>query len=327
MYCTKCGMQNIDNAMFCKNCGASLLVQAQAQAEENFVNEETKQEGTIIAEPANAWEEEQEDARVEENPVIALIKKHATSKLFFIATLLVTISVGLSLLSSMFGSLFSTSEISFSFSTGYVSVASVIALIALWRLNTMGKKQGVDKAGFIMLKVTSIIELVTSIFAFSLIALCFVILGAISAWEPDIFNGAIDEALGIFAENGFAIDPSIHLFFTSEAFVPFAFLIATLLIGACVIVAIFYSKVLKTIKTVTNMAEKGVIYKNITNGIIGWLFAIGAISAMSLLTGDVIGALTGASYIIFAIVLINFKKEAEELVYVVEEQQQPQQEI
>ena len=327
MYCTKCGMQNIDNAMFCKNCGASLLVQAQAQAEENFVNEETKQEGTIIAEPANAWEEAQEDARVEENPVIALIKKHATSKLFFIGTLLVTIGVGLSLLTSMFGSLFSTSEISFSFSTGYVSVASVIALIALWRLNTMGKKQGVDKAGFIMLKVTSIIELVTSIFAFSLIALCFVILGAICMFSPDVYSESMAQALEIFAQSGFEISPSMQMLFSPEVFIPFAFFVAVLLTGACVLVAIFYSKVLKTIKTVTKMADKGVIYKNITNGIIGWLFAIGAISAMSLLTGDVIGALTGASYIIFAIVLINFKKEAEELVYVVEEQQQPQQEI
>ena len=74
MYCSKCGTLNVENAMFCKNCGASLLVQAQTQAEEEFI----KQEETKTEEPMVTQEQVNEEPKTTENPVIAIIKKHSS---------------------------------------------------------------------------------------------------------------------------------------------------------------------------------------------------------------------------------------------------------
>lgn len=315
MYCSKCGTLNQDNAMFCKNCGASLLVQAQAQAEEEFVqNEEIKEQ-----EPVLNKQEPKEETSV--NPVLALIKKHSSSTLFLVATILFTVSLGLSLILSMFSGMFSESGASLTFSTGFISVSSVLALIGLWKINTMNKKQGVDKTGFVLLKVTCIIELVTSLLVFSLFILVFVALGAICIFSPDVYSDSMAQAFEIFAQSGFEISPSIQMIFTPEVFATFAFFVAVLLTGACVIVAFFYAKALKTINRIKDMADKGIVYKNITNGLIIWLFILGGMSASALLAGDIAGASMGVAYILYAITLINFKNEAEKLLYVVEPEQ------
>ena len=315
MYCSKCGTLNQDNAMFCKNCGASLLVQAQAQAEEEFVqNEEIKEQ-----EPVLNNQEPKEETSV--NPVLALIKKHSSSTLFLVATILFTVSLGLSLILSMFSGMFSETGASLTFSTGFISVSSVLALIGLWKINTMNKKQGVDKTGFVLLKITCIIELVTSLLLLSCFIFGFLALGLICKFNLELYNASMAQAFDVFANAGLEISPSIQMIFTPEVFVTFAFFVAILLTGACVIVAFFYAKALKTINRVKDMADKGVVYKNITNGLIIWLFILGGISASALLAGDMAGASMGVAYILYAITLINFKNEAEKLLYVVEPEQ------
>ena len=92
MFCSKCGTENIDNAMFCKNCGASLYVQQQTQAEKEFYKSpETPKEEVKF--------ESTENADNTENTVKGLIKKHASSQSFFVATILLTVALGLSVIS------------------------------------------------------------------------------------------------------------------------------------------------------------------------------------------------------------------------------------
>ncbi len=313
MYCSKCGTLNGDNAMFCKNCGASLLVQAQKQAEEEFV----KQEEIKAEEPIVAQEEVNEEHRTTENPVIALIKKHSSSTLFLVATILFTVSLGLSLLLSMFSGVFSESGASLSFSTGYISVSSVLALVGLWKINTMNKKQGADKTGLVLLKVTCIIELITSVLVFSLFAFVFFALGVISLALPDVFVDSMEQAYEIFIQSGFELSPEMQMLFTPEVFSIFGIVTGVLLLLVGVITVLIYVKVLKTINTIKDMAEKGRIHKNVTNGMIVWMFILGGISASMLLTGDIVSASMGVAYILYAIVLVNFKNEAEKLQYVV----------
>ena len=321
MYCSKCSTLNNENAMFCKNCGASLLVQAQKQAEEEFVQQEEIKE----QEPAlNNEEIKEETAKICENPVIALIKKHSSSTLFLVATILFTVSLGLSLLLSMFGGAFSEGEFSFSFSTGAVSVSSVLALIGLWKINTMSKKQGVDKTGLVLLKVTCIIELITSAFVFGLVGLILVALGAFVPQIATQFSdqwseftqevqGALEQAVG---GNEFA-QFDAEIFFNPETIMAVLMLTGIILMAMLPVIIIFYLKALKTINRIKDMADKGAVYKNITNGMIIWLFILGGISASALLAGDIAGASMGVAYILYAIVLINFKNEAEKLQYVI----------
>ena len=324
MYCSKCGTLNQDNAMFCKNCGASLLVQAQAQAEEEFVhNEEIKEQ-----EPVLNSEEANEEPKTSENPVLALIKKHSSSTLFLVATILFTVSLGLSLILSMFGGMFSETGASLTFSTGFISVSSVLALIGLWKINTMNKKQGVDKTGFVLLKVTCIIELVTSAFVFGLVGLLLIVLGAFvpqiatqfsEQWSEfaQEMQGTMEQALG---GNEF-VQFDAEMFFNPETVMAVLILTGIILMAMLPVIINFYCKALKTINRIKDMADKGVVYKNITNGLIIWLFILGGISASALLAGDMAVTSMGVAYILYAITLINFKNETEKLLYVVEPEQ------
>lgn len=322
MYCSKCGTLNQDNAMFCKNCGASLLVQAQAQAEEEFVqNEEIKEQ-----EPVLNNEEPKEETSV--NPVLALIKKHSSSTLFLVATILFTVSLGLSLILSMFSGMFSETGASLTFSTGFISVSSVLALIGLWKINTMNKKQGVDKTGFVLLKITCIIELVTSAFVFGLVGLLLIVLGAFvpqiatqfsEQWSEftQEMQGTMEQALG---GNEF-VQFDAEMFFNPETVMAVLILTGIILMAMLPVIIIFYCKALKTINRIKDMADKGVVYKNITNGLIIWLFILGGISASALFAGDIAVTSMGVAYILYAITLIIFKNEAEKLLYVVEPEQ------
>lgn len=320
MYCSKCGTLNVENAMFCKNCGASLLVQAQTQAEEEFI----KQEETKTEEPMVTQEQVNEEPKTTENPVIAIIKKHSSSTLFLVATILFTVSLGLSLLLSMFNGIFSESGVSVSFSTGAVSVSSVLALIGLWKISAMNKKQGVDKTGLILLKVTCIIELITSAFVFGLVGLLLIVLGAFipqiatqfsEQWSEfaQEMQGALEQALG---GNEFA-QFDAEMFFNPETVMAVLILTGIILMAMLPVIIIFYCKALKTINRIKDMADKGIVYKNITNGLIIWLFILGGMSASALLAGDIAGASMGVAYILYAITLINFKNEAEKLQYVI----------
>ena len=316
MYCSKCGTKNSENAMFCKNCGASLFVQAQKQAEEDFIKNET-----VIEEPVNAWKEPEEENKITENPVIALIKKHASSSLFLIATILFTVSLGISLFSNMFSGFFTENGANLSFNTGFISISSVLALVGLWKIYGLKKKQGIDKSGLIMLKVACIIEFIASLLLLSCFIFGFLALGLICKFNLELYNASMAQAFDVFANAGLEISPEIQMIFSPETFALVAFTVSAVLAVFCVVVALYYTKALKTINRIKDMAQNGVIYKNITSGIIAFLFIFGASSASAFMFGDFAGASMGIAYILFAVALINFKNEAEKLKYVVESEQ------
>ena len=167
MYCSQCGTQNPENAVFCKNCGASLFKQAEEKAENNVA----------AAEPVTSEEPKEESQQTQENyvsvnPVIQLIKKWSTSSLFLTATILFTVFIGLSSL----GSLFTSAE-----DGGFtLSITGIIAMIGLWKLYATGKKnvREFDKSGLTTLKVAVIIDLVGICIALGVGGVALIIIGA-----------------------------------------------------------------------------------------------------------------------------------------------------
>ncbi len=320
MNCLKCGTQNTENAVFCKNCGASLFKQEQEQTENNpSIKNETEQ--TTDNEQKN---EEQQTEYVLVNPVAALIKKWASSKLFLIATILFTVSLGLSFLSGFLDSMLQFGENGVTFSSGFmsVSVTGIIAMIGLWKIASMGKKAELDISGVKLLKVVCILELVITCVVCGLCGLLLVFVGIFLPQIIDLAGDSWNEIMleareafeqGIGNVEGF----SFEQIFNPQTFAIIFIVLGVALLGAVVFSIIFYSHAIKNVGFIKDMAQSERLNKNVSMGFIVLMFVVGAINAGSLLTGGFAMACQGVAYILYAIVLVNFKNEAEKLQYVV----------
>ncbi len=292
MFCSKCGTENIDNAMFCKNCGASLYVQQEAQAEKEFFEktqmpkEEIKTENT-------------------ENSVIALIKKWSSSQLFLTATILLTVGLGLSLIGL----------------GNTLSISGILALIAVWKIRMMGKNSTTDKSAFSLLRVASILTIVVSAIVFGFGGLVFIAIGMFvpqfasmfaSEWNEliEVLEEAVMQVGGFFYE-GFNVTD----FLTVDYISIFLTIFGVAFVISCIITIIFNSLALKNINAVKQMVEKGEINKNVSEGFVIFLYVIGGINAAGILSGDIATGVMGIAYILYAVVLSRFKNEADILIY------------
>ncbi len=313
MYCSQCGTQNPENAVFCKNCGASLFKQAEEKAENNVA----------AAEPVTNEEPKEESQQTQENyvsvnPVIQLIKKWSTSSLFLTATILFTVFIGLSSL----GSLFTSAE-----DGGFtLSITGIIAMIGLWKLYATGKKnvREFDKSGLTTLKVAVIIDLVGICIALGVGGVALIIIGAclpsvielVGAQWQDFIN---ELQASFYAEGVDFGEVDINMLFSPEALTVFFISLGITLLGLLVFFIFFYVKAKKNIENIVSMIVTGTVTKNITMGFIVLMFIIGGISVLSF---DWLSICEGVAYILFSIVLLKFKNEAEQLIGVVTETHQ-----
>lgn len=320
MNCLKCGTLNAENAVFCKNCGTSLFKQEQEQTENNSaINNETEQ--PTDNEQRN---EEQQTEYVHINPVVALIKKWASSKLFLIATILFTVSLGLSVLSGFLNSMLQFGENGMSFSSGVmsVSVTGIIAMIGLWKISTMGKKAELDLSGVKLLKVVCILELVITCVVCGLCGLLLVLVGIFLPQIIDIagdsWNEIMLEAREAFEQGMGNVEGfSFEQIFNPQTFAIIFIVLGVVLLGAVVFSIIFYSHAIKNVGIIKDIAQSERLNKNVSMGFIVLMFVVGALNASSLLTGGFAMGCQGAAYILYGIVLNNFRNEAEKLQYVV----------
>lgn len=323
MYCSKCGTLNNENAMFCKNCGASLLVQAQTQAEKNF----SQQEEIKAQEPVIITDENKQEQKTTENPVIALMKKWAASSLFLTAVILFTVSLGLSCLGGFsFNGTVSTG-------VSFISVSTVLALIGLWKIRAAAKKQGFEKSSFSLLKSACIIDIVASALVFGLGGIVFTVFGAIvpffarefsAEWNELILQ--IQQGLMESGELFYSEYFDVQQFFTVDFLSIMGIVIGVAFIISCVITIIFNAQALKAISVAKNMAEKGVARKTLSNVFVVFLYVIGGITASSVLSGDIVTGTMGVAYILFGVVLSKFNSELETLIHLENKEQTVEQE-
>jgi len=291
MKCSKCGTINPENAVFCKDCGASLLKQAQENDKVETVSQEQEETSTT-----------QKTISVN-----GLIKKWATSSLFLTAVILFTVSVGFSMLFNVAAGAGAVTGI----------IPSIIALIGLWIIYSSAKgNKEINKTGLTMLKVISIILTVVISVVFGICGVICVIAGAIMPQVIDIigdqFNQIIQEAQSIVeAEGMISSDVDLTQIFTPETFGIIMIVMGVMFIIIMVFGIIFYTKATKTIKKIDEMIKTGTVKENISMGFIVLLFVFGGISALNFGLNAVC---EGLAYILFGITLLKFKEEAEQII-------------
>lgn len=320
MNCLQCGTPNPENAVFCKNCGASLFRQAQEMTENNVVSgeaENVRQEAPVF---------EQKSAQEKDfpaNSAVDLVRKWSKSTLFLTATILFTVSLGLSAVSGFFGGVVSAIFAEDAFGTGIfsISILGIMAMIGLWKIYLAGKNSigEFNKLGFTILKVISIISIIVSAVTCGLGGLACIIVGiclpqivelAGAQWQEMIET--IQETLnaqGLYLENF-----DINMFFEPEFLSVLIILMGVILLIALAVSITFYANASSSISRITSMIDTGAVTKNISMFFIVLLFIFGG---MNVLSFSLISACEGAAYIIYGIVLIKFKNEAEELKYAV----------
>ena len=128
MFCPNCNKENPDNSAFCTFCGTKLAPQTAC---------------------------EQAQSAEEAFPVIATLKKHASSTMFLVAAILFAVGVGINLLTTF------VTNGTFSFNT------SILAAIAAFMIYNEGKKPSMKFAtsSLTFMKVIAIIEVVLTTIA------------------------------------------------------------------------------------------------------------------------------------------------------------------
>jgi hypothetical protein len=285
MFCTKCGTENPDNAMFCKSCGASLLVQ------------ERPQENTYtppVSTPAD---------------VVTIVRRHASSAKFLVATVLLAVAVGLGLVMNLLSG-----------GKPIDMMIAVIGVIGAFLIYNEGKAQGdyFKSAGFTMLKTTAVINLVGTFIIAAMVILAAVVIYS----TPDVMTEAVNDAmaqleeagLGERLKNAFAEQ---GLEYNAEAFaslimsiIPLALFVLAIVIGVTLMLLFPAIKAIGKIKKagITNVME-GTVSKLL----IVLLYINGGMMALGLLGGSLADGLQGVAYIIYAMVLQDFNRDLQEI--------------
>ncbi len=310
MYCSNCGIENPNDNKICQNCGAELgSLKTETEPSQNSdanLNEETFTQT--------------------ETPLLSLVRKTITSKLFLVAIILLSVSIAATCLSNLMaplkadamisvlessgffegidelGGFFSSEEIrSFlesedgfggfeaAASGGLMSLAApILTAVGFWMLYSSAKKggQGISSGGVTMIKVIETISLVMAeIAAVALIVACFLI--------PSFSTG----------------DPT-----TDAALYIAAIILCSILFIAFAVVTVYYIFVLKALKSCQKLlkgevATKGLGFVMVCCFIFG-IFGISGATVFVLFPLTLVSEVSrSVAYILFGIILSNFKKE------------------
>ena len=309
MYCSNCGIENSDDIKICQNCGAELVGRAEndtAQNGDTNLNEETFTQT--------------------ETPLLSLVRKTITSKIFLVAIILLSVSIAATCLSNLMtplkadavisvlessgffedidelGGFFSSEEIrSFlesedgfgrfvaAASGGLISLAApILTAVGFWMLYSSAKKggQGISSDGVTMIKVIQTISLVMVEIAAVALIVACFLIPAFSTGDP-----TTDAALYVAA-----------ILLCSILFIVFA------------VITVYYIFVLKALKSCQKLlkgevATKGLGFVMVICFIVG-AFGISGAPVYVLFPLTFVGEVARSiAYILFGITLSNFKKE------------------
>ncbi len=198
MYCSQCGTENPDNAVFCKECGYQLI------------------NGNDVVTPA--VEENHASEVFEVNSVASTLSRIFSSGLFLALTIISTVGIAVSYSSSFLLQLISSisdSDISLPFLSGSASVFSIIITVCLWIIYVNAKKGNIHGKSLKTVAVVEKVRFILNIVGASLSALCAVLFSIVLALGSaafssinmsDITSQIPDEVLEKVPEIGIALD-------------------------------------------------------------------------------------------------------------------------
>lgn len=309
MFCPNCGMQNVDNALFCKNCGKSLKV---SETTEN-VNEEKVEQTNYSYQPY------QETEKVySPNPVVNAIKKVASSGMVLTANILYTVATAslplflfiiamtLKAQAIMLGEVYDIDALATTITIfGFIAmIPNIITLIGMWQIYAAGKnikQPGMKVIGFTTNKIVTIIKTVLNIILYGGATFIYLI-GTIIMFG---FSASLDfEMEGVSGAEAEMI----------QALLPSIYLIVTVVLAIILIVDIILRiKTLSTIDVVKNSAIRGRKTGKVSMYLIVMLFVSGGFYCISglvaLLQLNLYPLIMGVSYILYAISLLNLREE------------------
>ncbi len=323
MFCPNCGMQNVDNALFCKNCGKSLKEAEKTEVvNECNVEQTEQQELQQNQQYQNYYQPYQKPEKVySPNPVVNAIKKTAASGTLLTANILYTIATALMPLSLFVIAMILWAQaimlegfygievlIAMIFIFGFIAmIPNIITLIGMWQIYGAGrntKQPGMSVAGFTTSKIVTIIKMVFRTIVYGGATLIYLI-GTIVMF---VFSVSLDEYAGEITEYSGAQAEIL------EALLPTIYLIVTVIFAIIFIVdLILRIKTLSTIDTVKNSAVRGRKTGKISMYLIVMLFISGGFSCISglisLLQLNLYPLIMGVSYILYAVSLLNLREE------------------
>lgn len=307
MFCTKCGTENADSSVFCKNCGASLSTNHDFPA------------------GGNAY-----SAQVSHTFAGAVIKTLSSSKMLALC-IVYTISACWSVFSSLLGFTVSDDIIAQIFSehgtyfpedsvTSSVSITGLFTLVpaglmiaGLWMILSAAKNAKISGemkiGGFMMMKVVLIIKMVGTIILSALIALALGMTAAIGdiATLPATYSDQIDGFDGFGSDfGGFDFAPYSGF---GEVMLVLAIVLCVIILIILAMYTVLCALAVKETGNIAKTVRDNEFSRNISMGLIVFTFIC---AGLNLIGGSF---LNGAAYVLAAVVLLDMRSNITSVLY------------
>lgn len=317
--CNSCGMQNNDEDMFCKQCGALLQSQQEPAASGYADNMYDAGGAAYAAQAQNPY------------PLLQLLKEKGGSVLFLIATILTTLQLVVTLyntftldmmklLSSVLPAELFSEMMSGSNTTETFQILTVIAIvfsliaalpsvciiIGLWNVFATCKKAGsepLSTAGFSWMQAGIVIQ-----FIYFIIGMATLALFALYLFLVVVVSGSAYEVSDMIAALGATGADASSL----QSVLNVACIVLLLIVVLAIVLGfMYYIKLFGAIRAGKLIIQTGSAPKNVAS-FVGVFTMLGGISAtFSGLTGLNVAAIAeGVALILFAALLFSFRKAA-----------------
>lgn len=315
MFCTKCGVQVPDNAVFCENCGVKI------GTEEPFV--QTMPPQSYASAPM--YTEVYSNRPLSTNPVLNALKTVACSPLFLAAVIAFSAQIFLNIVGQMSGGgtyilnllyriidmvgvqlpyeayeviseMASVSRATMVISTVFDEAPNILVCIGLWMIYSSARNRmydGMKTSGLTMIKVIMILNLIgvcMSLLAIVMLCVIGIIIGA-----SQVYIDALVIVAGIIIA-----------------------VIIAVMYAFCIV---YYVKVLKSINGAKSVIETGVFGKRASVFVAVWsfIFAFFSVFAIVLSYGifaklAVVAAIV--AHVCFALVIFKYNESLSKVSYV-----------
>ena len=300
MFCKQCGTENAEGSAFCKNCGINLSAPVQP--------------APVYAAPTPAVK-----PPLSSNPVLNAVKKIASSPLFLVAVIALSVQILASIIGAAAGGAI-LRELIYSVlyelggnipyevydvldkiamvGSGPVVVGTIIGLIptilicvGLWLTYASAASRASDTmktSGLTMIKVISIIQLVSTCIWFAIIEILLMLI-VIAVGAADVYEAGIIIAILIFMVILFA--------------------------AAFVLEIIYLAKIIKSINTAKKTIATAVPSDKVSSFVAVMNFISAAGFIFSLITSFISSAAAMTSLICFGILIFKYKSAMRTLMY------------